>query len=67
MDNALMGATTDITDDAWIVGIFTGISCREFTMYFSSSLLGNFDGFSADGDGMSDGLPDGLTDESDDE
>ena len=33
---------------------------------FSPLLLGNFDGFSADGDGMIDRLPDGSTDESDD-
>ena len=28
MDDAHMGAMTDITDDVWMVGIFTIISCR---------------------------------------
>ena len=33
---------------------------------FPARLLGNFDGFSADSDGVMDRLLDGLTDESDD-
>ena len=37
-----------------------------FSLYFSLLIPGNFDGFSADSDGVDDVLPDGLTDESDD-
>ena len=62
MDDALMGAVTDITDKVQIVGILTGVT----NCIFSPLLLGNFDGFSADGDKVTAGLSDGSTDESDD-
>ena len=64
MDDALTGAMTDITDKEWTVDIFTGISCREVTTFFSPLLPGSFNGFSADGYRVNDRLPDGLTDES---
>ena len=48
MDDAQTGAMTHVTCNEWTVGNFTR----------------SFDGFSADGDGVTDGLSDGLTDKS---
>ena len=62
MHLTMTGAMTDITDNEWTDGDFSGISC----MFFSPLLPGNFNGFPADGDRVIDVLPDGLTDESND-
>ena len=66
MDDALMGAMTDVTDNVQMGIDFTGISCRSFTTFFSPLLLENFNWLSANSDGVIDRLPDGSTDESND-
>ena len=47
MDDAWMGAMTDIPYDVQMDGDFTGILWRYFTACFSPLLLGIFDSFSA--------------------
>ena len=54
MDNALTGAITDVTDNVWTVGLFTGFHAGNF---FSPLLPGNSDRYSADGDRVTDELP----------
>ena len=64
MDDAWTDATSDVMHDiqtgrmydALTVGDFAVFSCRYFTMEFSPSLQGIFDGFAADSDELMDGL-----------
>ena len=51
MDDVLMGAMTDVTDDVWTVGNFIGFHGGNLPWFSPHYYWGIFDVFSADSDG----------------